>query len=227
MPPQIRTTMALSHKRKLLPKMSRQGKNIGGLESGVAVTDKAPEKEQQRPGEVDLDFPFGDGAPTISFDAPGVDLPEVEPEAPKPAKQATGRKPQLRVALERFYENIGGLTLMFDPVCGQVIIDNAPRTAEAMNELARQDIKIRRILERLVETSALGTVIAAHAPIALVIYTHHMLPFIARRQQVAEGENREAGEAGTAPGSPATGNGEPPVYSPPPGATLGAGFVGR
>lgn len=190
------------------------------------MTDKAPGKEAPRPGEVDLDYPFAEGSPTITFDPPNVDLPEAAPEAKAPPKKSAGRKPQLRVALERFYENVGGLTLMFDPVCGQVIIDNAPRTAEAMDELARQDIKIRRILERLVETSALGTVLAAHAPIAVVIYSHHVLPFIARRQMATE-ENREAGEPGTAPDSSATGNGETPVYSPPPGATLGAGFVGR
>jgi hypothetical protein len=199
--------------------------DIGGLERGDAVTDKAPGKEQERPGEVDLDFPFGEGAPTITFEPPGVELPEVAPAEPKPKpKTSSGRRPALRVALERFYENIGGLTLMFDPVCGQVIIDNAPRTAEAMDELARQDIKVRRILERLVETSALGTVIAAHAPIALVIYSHHMLPFIARRQMATE--DREAGGDGTAPESPATGNGEPPEYSVPGSRTLGAGFVG-
>jgi hypothetical protein len=194
------------------------------------VTDKAPEKEQTRPGEVDLDYPFQDGQPTIQFEAPGVELPEAtaeEPAAAKPTPKArSGRRPALRVALERFYENIGGLTLMFDPVCGQVIIDNAGRTAEAMNELAMQDIKVRRILERLVETSALGTVIAAHAPIALVIYSHHVLPVLARRQQAWD-ENREAGGAGTAPEPPATGNGEPLQYTPPPGATLGAGFVER
>ena len=182
------------------------------------TVDVTPGPEVPRLGDVELDFPF-DEMPKASAKAETVDKPKPAPKKP------TGRAPVLRTALQRFYENIGGLTLLFDPVCGQVIIDNAPRTAEAMDELAKQDPNVRRILLKLVETSALGTVVAAHAPIALAIYSHHVLPMMARRQMQMEdaAENREAGPDGAAPEGPATGNGE--VATPAGARTLGAGFV--
>jgi hypothetical protein len=61
----------------------------------------------------------------------------------------------------------------FDQVCGSTIISNAEECAKSLDKLAQENNAVRRALNSLVTTSALGAVIVAHIPIAAVVMAHH------------------------------------------------------
>jgi hypothetical protein len=96
----------------------------------------------------------------------------------------------LRRPLEDMYTGLGMMLMPFDPSCGKVIIDAAPRCAETLDELAKTNPAVRRILISLVTTSALGAVIMAHAPILMAIAMHHV-PALRDRQEKMVGEFAE------------------------------------
>lgn len=89
-------------------------------------------------------------------------------------KKPTGvRSTPLEKKLEKFYGGIGMAVFGFDQHCGQVIISNAGSMAASLDQLAKQNPEVRKLLERLMETSAYGLVIAAHAPVVFAIALHH------------------------------------------------------
>lgn len=90
------------------------------------------------------------------------------PVPPKP-KAGTLVKP-----LTDFYTSIGTMMLPFDQPCAMAVINNATECAESLENLARENPKVRRALLAMVETSVWGQVIAAHAPIMLAIAMHHV-----------------------------------------------------
>lgn len=94
-----------------------------------------------------------------------------KPKAPPPPKPRTG---QLVKPLTDLYVTIGTIMMPFDSVCGGAIIASAPKCAEAVENLARENPAIRRAVLALVETSVWGQVIAAHAPIFVAIAVHHV-----------------------------------------------------
>jgi hypothetical protein len=75
--------------------------------------------------------------------------------------------------LTGFYETIGGIVLLADQTCGQAIINSAEEAAKSLDELARTNPKIRRILMRLLESGAITKVVIAHMPIILAVLAHH------------------------------------------------------
>ena len=102
-----------------------------------------------------------------------------------------GRKPKRPVSrakkgaftepLMQMYGFAGVAVFMRDQHCGQAIIDNAEKCAEALDELAYQNESVRRVLDALVTTSAFGAVVMAHAPIIMAMASHHgggKIPFI-------------------------------------------------
>lgn len=97
---------------------------------------------------------------------------------PTPAMPRGG----LKGALENMYVGIGMSLLPFDPHCAKVIMDNAENCAKSMDELAKTNPAVRRVLMKMVATSALGTVIAAHAPIVMALAMHH-IPALRERQE--------------------------------------------
>jgi len=113
------------------------------------------------------------------------------------AKKAKVRKPEppaprggLRKPLEDLYAGLGMMLIPFDPSCGKVIIEAAPRCAETLDDLAKTNPAVRRILISLVTTSALGAVIMAHAPILMAIAMHH-IPALREKQEKMVGEFAE------------------------------------
>jgi hypothetical protein len=83
----------------------------------------------------------------------------------------------LKKALEELYTQIGMGVMMMDPHCGMVIIENAPKCAEALNNMADQNQALKRILLRIVETSLIGELMMAHAPIVMAVMMHHVPKF--------------------------------------------------
>ncbi len=108
-----------------------------------------------------------------------------EDEKPRPRKR---RKPAPRAKKGAFVEPLtqmygfAGVALMMrDPHCGQVVLENAERCAEALDELAYQNESVRRVLDALTTTSAFGMVLMAHAPIIAAVASHHgggKIPFV-------------------------------------------------
>lgn len=93
---------------------------------------------------------------------------ERKPIPPKP------RNGQLVKPFTDLYVSIGTMMLPFDQVCGMAVIQSAPKCAEALEQLARENPAVRRALMAIVETSVWGAVIAAHAPILLAVAMHHV-----------------------------------------------------
>lgn len=104
------------------------------------------------------------------------------PKPPKTKPALVAPRGGLLGPLEDFYTGIGMFMMPFDPACGKVIIESAPKCAESLNELAKTNPAVRRLLIQLVSTSAMGAVIIAHAPIVMAIAMHH-IPALKQRQE--------------------------------------------
>lgn len=105
----------------------------------------------------------------------------------RPRKESTSRptdKAPKRVAamprggftkqLEQLYVGIGMAVLFRDPECGTAIIEAAPKCAETLNALAEKNPAVRRILLAITQSSAIGAVVIAHAPILWALAKHHV-----------------------------------------------------
>lgn len=106
-------------------------------------------------------------------------FPPKDKEPPK-ARATKRRKPAPRAKkgafiepLEALYGSLAAVLMPFDPQCANVIAMSATRCAESMDELAYQNESVRRALTALTQTSALGAVIFAHAPIIMAVAVHH------------------------------------------------------
>lgn len=77
-------------------------------------------------------------------------------------------------ALKGTYAQIGMFWGMFDPQCAQVLIQNAETMANSMEKWAKDSPAVRGVLEKVITTSAIGEVVAAHAPIVMAIAMHHV-----------------------------------------------------
>ena len=75
--------------------------------------------------------------------------------------------------LTEMYGAVGMVLAPFDQHCAQAFMMNAQSCAEAMDEWARDNESVRRVLSGLVTTSVLGKVIVAHAPLLAAIAVHH------------------------------------------------------
>lgn len=100
----------------------------------------------------------------------------------RPKRPLAAPKGGLRKPLEELYTSVGMMMMPFDPSCGKVIIEAAPRCAETLADLANSNDVVRRILISLVTTSAMGAVITAHAPIVMAIAMHHV-PALKNKQE--------------------------------------------
>lgn len=105
---------------------------------------------------------------------------------PAPAMPRGG----LKGPLVNVYTGIGMSVMPFDPGCGRIIIENAEACATALDDLAKTNPAVRRVLLSLVTTSAWGAVIMAHAPIVMAIAMHHV-PALRERQEKMVGEFAE------------------------------------
>jgi hypothetical protein len=92
--------------------------------------------------------------------------------------------------LEQFYVGIGFMLMPVDPHCARIVIDNATKCAESLDELAKINPAVRRFLLGLVSSSAIGAVIMAHLPIVMAVMMHHV-PALKQRQEKMFGEFAE------------------------------------
>jgi len=105
---------------------------------------------------------------TYRSDKPRKPPRDKKPLPPKP------RPGQLTKPLSEFYGAIGLMIVPFDEPCGTAIIANAENCARALENLARENEAARRVIMALIQTSALGGVIAAHIPLAMAVAAHHV-----------------------------------------------------
>jgi hypothetical protein len=161
------------------------------------------------PGKDGEDSPFDFSSlnaettePIADFDPPQVKKArwwESRPKGEKKSRQTRERKVRamppmprggLKPALTQMYAGIGMAVMPFDPACGRVVIENAESCAAALDELAKTNPAVRRVLLSLVTTSAWGAVIMAHAPILMAVAMHHV-PTLREKQEKMVGEMAE------------------------------------
>lgn len=148
---------------------------------------------------IDLgDLSFTDVPPSDDFAVPQAEASKDErtrrlfgPRKPReaPTRTRAPRKtpvPKTRPGalvepIEQIYTTIGALWSPFDPVCGGAVIASAHNCAQTLDDLAQRNDAVRRALLALTQTSAIGAVAVAHAPIALAVATHHV-PAVAAMQ---------------------------------------------
>lgn len=112
---------------------------------------------------------------------------------PRPRKTAQAKalpKGGLKGPLSQLYIGIGMSVMPFDPSCGRIIIENADKCAEALDELSKTNTAVRNFLIGLCTTSAWGAVLMAHAPIVMAIAMHHV-PALKKQQEKMVGEFAE------------------------------------
>jgi hypothetical protein len=111
------------------------------------------------------------GPRASSVDTPLLDL---TPAVEKVTSEAPVYKAGVLVKpLTAFYETIGGLIILGDQVCGQAIIDSAAEAAKSLDELARVNPQVRKVLMKMMTTGAFTKVVVAHLPIIMVVLSHH------------------------------------------------------
>jgi hypothetical protein len=93
--------------------------------------------------------------------------------------------------LSNTYAMIGGMIFPFDAVCGNAIVQSAPKCAETLDELAYRNEAVRRALWALTTTSVMGAVFMAHLPIIMAIVIHH----VPAAQRVLGNAGQEMAEA--------------------------------
>lgn len=140
------------------------------------------------------DFDFNE---VEANDAPSFSAPNPKPTRPRwgGAKKTAESKPakptrnKTRVTVPpskpgQFVEDItaiyaaAGMALsMKDQVCGQAVMEAAVGCAEQWDKLAQQNDAVRRALMALTKTTAIGALVAAHAPIIMAVGAHHGLSF--------------------------------------------------
>lgn len=99
-------------------------------------------------------------------------------------------------ALAGTYAQIGMMWGMFDPQCAQVLISNSKSMADSMEKWAKESPAVRGVLEKLITTSVIGEVIAAHAPIVMAIGMHHV-PALRNKMGQGAGVPGNSGMPGT------------------------------
>lgn len=120
---------------------------------------------------------------------------------PKPKRTKTKKPPPpkprpgtLVKPLTDFYTSIGMLMVPFDPFCGGAVVKSAPKCAEAMENLARENPAVRRAILSVIETSVWGQVIVAHSPIIMAVAAHHVPKVRNGMEKIAEKATAESAE---------------------------------
>ncbi len=76
-------------------------------------------------------------------------------------------------SLTEMYTYLGMGVAIVDPTCANVVLESAENCAKSIDELAYQNESVRRALDMLTQSSAIGAVIMAHMPIAMAVLAHH------------------------------------------------------
>lgn len=98
-------------------------------------------------------------------------LDGVEPDEIKPPVY---RKGMLVDPLTKLYTGAGMMLMPFDQHCAATIMQHAEPMARSLDELARTNPQVRKVLMKMIQGSAVGMVIAAHAPLVIAVAVHHV-----------------------------------------------------
>jgi hypothetical protein len=157
------------------PEITPNGHHIeGGFDLSSLVSETAPKDSQEV-------------IPNDKASKPGFSFRSMFGMKPK-EKKAKTRKPTppmprsgLAGPLTNMYTGLGLSLSMVDRNCGQAIVESAEDCAQAWEELAKRNPKVRRALLMLLETSDVTKIIIAHAPIMMAVASHHV-PFVREQQ---------------------------------------------
>ncbi len=96
-------------------------------------------------------------------------------EKPKRSRRprASTSKRSLKEPLTDFYTTLGAGVFMLNQADGFVILENAEKMAESLDNWGKANPQVHKALERLCTTGAFGAVAAAHAPVILAILNNH------------------------------------------------------
>lgn len=84
---------------------------------------------------------------------------------------------QLEKDLIGFYGMIGMAVMAFDMTDGMIIMSNAEKLGQSVNNVAKHNKGFRDTIVRLMQVSIYGALISAHATVAIAIMQNHdMLP---------------------------------------------------
>lgn len=122
------------------------------------------------------------------YETPLVDLvieDAVDPlkdTAPKSSGRGTKAEPKtpayrqgvIAKGFTKIYGTVGLAVFAFDQHCGQAILESAEGMANSLDTLAKDNPAVRRVLSRMITTSAWSEVIVAHAPLVMAIAGHHV-----------------------------------------------------
>ena len=97
------------------------------------------------------------------------DYPSAPPKKPRNTKRLQ--------SVQSMYAMAGMGVFQFDPELGQVIMQQAPDCAEALDKLAKENATVARVLDGAMQTSAWSAVIFAHLPIAVMAATKY-IPYL-------------------------------------------------
>lgn len=95
---------------------------------------------------------------------------------PKPKIIPDYKAGAVKQGFEELYGAIGTILMIKDPHCGMAIIQSAPDAAEALEELAKTNPSMRRVLMSVIATNSYGKIVAAHLPIFMAVFAHHIAP---------------------------------------------------
>ena len=117
--------------------------------------------------------------------------PEGMQEAQRIADNLQPRHGKRYGKLQGLYGTVGMLTMSFDPTCGMGILQNAEQTAAAVDRLCSENPQIAKIVDRVLTGSAVMELLAAHAPLFMVVMEHHFpggfrMPWIAPETEPSE-----------------------------------------
>lgn len=126
--------------------------------SGTSGDSGEGKERKKRPGI------FGSGKSNV----PGRS-PTMRVKRESPPKLTAGA----RQNLENFYTMVGATVRTFDPMTGDMIIEQAPACAKSVYNLAQENDAVRRAVLAFSTISTSGAVIMAHLPILLVIMGLH------------------------------------------------------
>lgn len=117
---------------------------------------------------------------------PGTDVEDVlaslkddDPTAPSTPAKSTSKEPKipakgtLQRRLHDMFTNMGAGLMFVDPICGKIITTQAGDLAEAFENLARENPRIKKWLEVTLEGGAWGGVAMACFPILVTVAAHH------------------------------------------------------
>lgn len=95
--------------------------------------------------------------------------------AEKPAKPAAvAPRGGFVGPLTEMYGFVALAIMPFDANCAMAIMQAAPEAAKSLDNLAKTNPAVKRVLIAITQTSAWGAVITAHLPIIIAITVHHV-----------------------------------------------------